>query len=322
MLRAYLELISRTSKCAHTRSRTSLQRLMHKIAHVPKSSPNIADEIQTLMSRLTSAEEDFVRSLFVQLHRSPAVILYTDEQIQDLRTLCSKECLSSLRSILSVDRTFNLSALFVTVMAYRNRKIIRKATQQPPIFIDPLMLHGNGKFDTYAHFFTAVNAALQGSVVDSSEIVCDGIVTGSDEEQALVNAAKIVFPNSKQLFCMLHCKDNVRHHLTSIGVVVSVREQILSKLFGCNGVAKAEDETMDDRIAELLQYVRQNNVEKRRVSVSRVSTLSNVNVEINVRFRITASYFYLYQGAVGLVALVHRQEVSFIVLMVQLASIG
>lgn len=96
----------------------------------------------------------------------------------------------------------------------------------------------------------------------TSEIVCDGIVTGSDEEQALVNAAKIVFPNTKQLFCMLHCKENVRHHLTSIGVAVSAREQILSKLFGCNGVAEAEHETtMDDRIAKLLQYVRQNNVD-------------------------------------------------------------
>jgi len=91
----------------------------------PKSSPNIADEIQTLMLKLTSADDDFVQSLFVQLHRSPAVILYTDEQNQDLRTLCSKECLPALRSILSVDRTFNLSALFVTVMVHRNRKVIR-----------------------------------------------------------------------------------------------------------------------------------------------------------------------------------------------------
>jgi len=38
------------------------------------------------------------------------------------------------------------------------------------------------------------------------------MVTGSNEEQALVDAAKTAFPNSKQLYCMIHCKDNARHY--------------------------------------------------------------------------------------------------------------
>jgi len=36
------------------------------------------------------------------------------------------------------------------------------------------MLHGDGKLSTYLHFFSTVNAALNGSVVDWSEFTCDG----------------------------------------------------------------------------------------------------------------------------------------------------
>jgi len=147
-------------------------------------------------------------------------------------------------------------------MVFKNKNLLRKSSQEPPIFVGPVMLHGDGKLPTYLHFFSTINAALNGAVVDSSEFVCDGLVTGSDEEQALVNAAKMAYPNSKQLFCMLHCKDNVRHHLTSIGVSCSLREHVLAKLFGCNGVAEsAEESTMDDRIAQLMQFVRQNDID-------------------------------------------------------------
>jgi len=80
-----------------------------------------------------------------------------------------------------------------------------------------------------------------------------------DGKMSTINLA---FPNSKHMFCMLHCKDNVRHHLSSIGVPTSVREGVLTRLFGCNGVAASADETtMDNRMAELMQYVRQNNVD-------------------------------------------------------------
>jgi len=163
------------------------------------------------MSLLCDKQEDFVRSVYMQLQQAPpAIILYNQNQINDIRTLCSQECIPSPRSVLSVDRTFNLSSLSVTVMVFRNKKVVRKVSKEPPIFVGPLMLHGDGKFATYHHFFSSVNAALNGTTVDSNEIVCDGMVTGSDEEQALVNAAKTAFPNSKQLYCMIHCKDNAR----------------------------------------------------------------------------------------------------------------
>jgi len=50
--------------------------------------------------------------------------------------------------------------------------------------------------------------------------------------------------------------------LTSIGVATKTREQTVDKLFGSNSVAEAaNEESMNDRTAEQLQFVRLNNVD-------------------------------------------------------------
>ena len=229
----------------------------------PRSTWNIADELQSLIGRLSTESEDFIQAVNIQLRHSPSVILYTKDQINDIRLLCSKDTLPGLRSVLCFDRTFNLSSLYVTVMVYKNKKLVRKSSMEPPIFIGPMMLHGDGKYATYLNFFSTVNGALNGSDINASEFrIQDNIVVGSDEETALVNAARSAFPGSTQLFCMIHCKDNVRHHLTSIGVETSVREHVLALLFGCNGISDSADEQdQDNRTAQLMQYVRQQNVD-------------------------------------------------------------
>ena len=92
-----------------------LENIERRIKHeMPCSSANLADEIQSVLSRLSNENENCVRSVYTQLRHAPAIILYTQDQIDDIRMLCSKECMPSLHSVLSVDRTFNLSSLFVT----------------------------------------------------------------------------------------------------------------------------------------------------------------------------------------------------------------
>ena len=73
------------------------------------------------------------------------IVLYTREQIDDLRLLCSRESPVAICSVLSVDRTFNLSSLFITVMVFKNKKVVRCTSQEPPIFVGPIMLYGDGK---------------------------------------------------------------------------------------------------------------------------------------------------------------------------------
>ena len=209
---------------------------------------NQADEVQNLLTRLTYDDEDFVQAVNVQLRRSPTVILYTQEQIDDIHRLCSKDTSTELRSILSFDRTSNLISLFLTVMVFRQRKVVRRTDD----------VAWGWKYATYLNFFSTVNGALNGCGISASEFhLLDNVVTGSDDETALVNAAKTAFTNTSQLFCMIHTKDNVRHRLTSISTSTSVREAILAALFG-EAASVAEQ---DDRTAELLQYVRQENVD-------------------------------------------------------------
>jgi len=97
------------------------------------SSNNFADEIQTLSS-LVAANHPFVKCVIIDEDSSPSVILFTKEQIDDVRRFCTADANSNIRSVLGVDRTFNLSPLFVTVTVFKNNSVVRANSQQPPVF--------------------------------------------------------------------------------------------------------------------------------------------------------------------------------------------
>ena len=94
--------------------------------------------------------------------------------------------------------------------------------------------------------------------VQATEVhILDGIITGSDEEAALIKAWRVAFPRSNQLYCVLHCWDNVRD-LSKTGVSQTARVELLTLLFSVDGLATSPDETaFEDRCAAVLQYVRQ-----------------------------------------------------------------
>jgi len=70
-----------------------------------KSNMNLADEIQTILTHLMEDDEYFVQAVNVQLRRSPSVILiYTEDQISDIRAMCGKDAAPHLCSVLAFDR--------------------------------------------------------------------------------------------------------------------------------------------------------------------------------------------------------------------------
>ena len=136
--------------------------------------------------------------------------------------------------------------------------VVRSSTRQPPIFLGPMFLHGDGAFVSYLTFFMSMRGALDSDVHATELKMLDGIITGADEEAALMKALRVAFPSSQHLFCVLHCRDNVCDHLNKMGVTQNVREQIIQSLFGANGLALSPDESVfEDRRASVLQYVRQ-----------------------------------------------------------------
>ena len=74
-------------------------------------------------------------------------VLFTKDQIDqinDIRLLCCSGVPAHLRSVLMVNRTFNVSSMYVTLTVFRHRKVLRKSMQETPIFLGQMMLHGDG----------------------------------------------------------------------------------------------------------------------------------------------------------------------------------
>ena len=57
--------------------------------------------------------------------------------------------MESIRSVLSVDRTFNVSTLFVTVTVFKHKAVVRKNSGDFLLFLGPVLLHGDGQFGTF-----------------------------------------------------------------------------------------------------------------------------------------------------------------------------
>jgi len=165
---------------------------------------NFADEVQSICSMVTN--DDLVRSVTVTSARVPQVILYTDRQIQEIKSLCFDK---RRGSVLSFDKTYNLGKMYVTVGVYRNLAIQRAGSGDIPIFIGPIFIHGNSDFETYAQFFCALSVRF-------ASCDCRQLRLGSDEEASIRKAMQHAFPSASLVCCTRHLKDNFQRHATKM----------------------------------------------------------------------------------------------------------
>jgi len=105
----------------------------------------------------------------------------------------------SSKTVLGIDRTFNLSSLYATVTVFKNLSMVCGNTQEAPIFLGPVMLYGDGHYSTYLCFFTDLQCALSMAGCSTELRTCNSLVVGSDEEKALVKAIH-EFPQCWQCF--------------------------------------------------------------------------------------------------------------------------
>ena len=125
--------------------------LVRKATSVHPSAGNLADDMVTVLSLLNM--DPFVQKVSLAKGKSPTVLLYTEHQLADMRRFCCTASDDSARSVLSVDRTFNLGPCFVTVIVYTCRAIVRNDTRRHPTFVGPMFLHWDGQYSTYVEFF-------------------------------------------------------------------------------------------------------------------------------------------------------------------------
>lgn len=134
----------------------------------------IADEVLCVINMCQNGENN-VREIFLTPNKPPSVIVYSDEQLEDMKS----NCIGPNGSVIGIDRTFNLGPCFVTTTTYKNVKILKRETLQNPIFLGPIFLHWDGETDSYFKFLCHLNSKLG---------FPSGLKVGSDEEKAIKNA--------------------------------------------------------------------------------------------------------------------------------------
>ena len=161
---------------------------------------NEADDIQTVLSLIV--DHPYVQHVVASSSKTPNVILYGEDGIADLQSIIK----DNPRTIIGVDRTFNLGHVFVTTTVFKHPAVVRSATRDHPIFQGPVFLHSNGDKETYYQFFS--HLALKLPSVQ--------IMIGTDDERPLTSAIEAAFGDRVILVrCTLHLKKNINKYLTS-----------------------------------------------------------------------------------------------------------
>ena len=145
----------------------------------------------------------------------------SDSQLKNLKKFCTNP---TEPSILGIDPTFNLGKFYVTITTYSYSSVVNKVTKKSPTFYGPMFVHTEKTYESYYYFFSTL-VKLEASLKDI-------VAVGTDGEQAIVKALETVFPNTVQLRCFIHMKDNILRKLSDFLLPQSVREDILQDIFG------------------------------------------------------------------------------------------
>ena len=193
---------------------------------------NIADHFQHINNIVHT--HPLVHDVIYSKDHVPSFILYTDEQIKDVKRFCASDNTAET-TVLDVDKTYNLSQLHVTVTTFKNIALLRQSTNTHPLFLGPILIHGNSDFSTFSRFFETLKREL----IDAPS----SPIFGSDEERAQTKAIKHSFPDSHLLSCVRHLKSITINYLTDkVGVTSDVRLEITNSIYGENSMAGATDD--------------------------------------------------------------------------------
>ena len=168
--------------------------------------------------------------------KSPCIILFTKEQIFDLKRFCCSGP-ATTSTVLGVDKTFNLADLHATITVFKNLSLETKHTKEHPIFLGPILLHGNSDFSTFFAFFHHLAGELKTVGAYQQPIV------GSDDEKSMRLAILKAFSESKRVNCTRHLKNNLKRYLQDkVGLNSQKRKIIVNQFFGTDGAVHADDE--------------------------------------------------------------------------------
>lgn len=212
---------------------------------------NLPDDIVQVLSMLNS--HPFIQKVCLSKGESPTILLYTDQQLADMRRFCCHGNEGRTQSVLGVDRTTNFGPCYVTVLVYTCRAVVRNDTGTHPTFVGPMLLHWDEQYETYVGFFSAVRALLDSTVSGTEVRISSNAVIGSSEEQGLTRALRNVFWESAHLLCVKHLRANiVKYMRNKCGVRRSALNRLVAKIFDDGGLINAVDAAAYNQAAESL----------------------------------------------------------------------
>jgi hypothetical protein len=147
-------------------------------------------QVRCLQTLVTLTLGDPLVGKFEQEDSSvPVLVLFTDEQIQDVRQFCCSGQ-GFKNTILGVDKTYNLGQVYVTVTAFK-QLALQRPDGSHPLFFGPMLIHGSSNKATFEKIFFALRSRLYEKNIASEPTF------GSDAEAALRAAMKVAFPESR-----------------------------------------------------------------------------------------------------------------------------
>ena len=190
---------------------------------------HITDPIFTITEKMKTEEKKFIRSYTLN-DESPKVILFTDEQVEDIVNFCCND-VDGHTSMLYVDVTFKLGPFFVLVTTYRNTTLFTQRSNPPscPVMLGAVMLCMLKDKSTYLSLFQKLSAQVPGLQVNLK-----GYCT--DSEEPLRQALAQVFPNSVSLLCKIHAQKNIEEKCRKLKFSQSLTNEIVNDIFGSGGL--------------------------------------------------------------------------------------
>ncbi|GFO35735.1 hypothetical protein PoB_006224000 [Plakobranchus ocellatus] len=113
------------------------------------TNKSFADQITGVKNLQNSLP--FVKAVVRQHAKVPCIILYDDQQMQDILRFCCPP-VTCRSTVLSFDKTFNLGQANVTLAVYKNLSVYRRTKNKHPVFCGHMFLHGESNV-TFLRFF-------------------------------------------------------------------------------------------------------------------------------------------------------------------------
>ena len=163
-----------------------------------------------------AGNDKFIQRCILNKSKSelPSFVLYFKDSLYDLFSLITN---SNYKCLIQVDKTFDRSEFYITSLSYKNFKLYRRTSKEHASFIGPVFLHASSKTEVFVDFFRTIDRALQEIAEENFyfEEWRSKLIFVSDQENSLINAIDIVFPNSTRILCSRHIAGNIKDKLSS-----------------------------------------------------------------------------------------------------------